>query len=325
MASFAPQIGFSDSTLEPGIREYFQIGRGAEVTTVVAQIYGSHMQNSTKAKETMRGFATTGSLAQIGHGMLIPTDTWVDGYQTLFTHVKMGKIIGIDRESVDDDQYGIVPNFGRLLGTSARAQKEITGHAPFNNAFSTALSDGVSLISNAHPLPKAGAGVTESNVLATALDPSWQCLSNLNSLLMVQRDSAGLYQSFQDANKIWLVHPSFYDVAVQAVNSTSTNVVATGINANGAANANANLINPWNHPANGAGMIKVVASPWLTDTDASFLIAADRHEGYFFTRRDSSTPETWQERNPEAVFSKVVLRLSAGFADWRGIVGTAGA
>jgi Mu-like prophage major head subunit gpT len=311
MPAATHQIGFSQATLEPGVRYFFEQGRKGEDSSIFNTIL--NVEGSTKWRETLRNYSGLGAMAAVGHGDMIPTDTVLDGFLSQFTHTKYGKIVGIDRESIDDDQYGIVKNMGTLLADSVRYTKEFVAHRPYNEAFAVNLSDGVPLISASHPLTKAG-GVA-SNILGTAADPSYAGWAALNTALITQPSGARVPKFFLDAEKIWFVHTDFYDVAVQAVESSSTPIIA----GTGTTNANSGLKNPW------SGKTTIVASPYLTDTDAHFLIAKGRHEGYMFVRRDANAPESKMEYNPEVMFSKVVLRLSSGFADWRGVVGSQGA
>jgi phage major head subunit gpT-like protein len=306
------QTNWNQNLLEPGIRYYFMLGRKAAMgEAIYTRLLNT--ENSEKAKETMRSYANLGPMVGMSHGGTIPADTMLDGFPMIFQHVKYGKIIGIDAESIADDQYGIVKKMAGLLPRSVQVTKEILGHTPYNNAFTTNLSDGVPLIANNHPLIKAGG--TASNILPTAFDPSYSCFSALATMLQTQRDAAGQPLMYADQQKIWLVHPDFYAPAIQAVDSTSTAIVE----GSGTANANSALVNPWK------GKTTVISSPYLTDNDASFMIVVGGHEGYFFTRSESGTPETWMERNPEVQYSKVTGRYSMGFADWRGIAGSAGA
>jgi hypothetical protein len=311
MATSFQVLPFGAHLLEPGIKENFELGLDGSRPTYFDQLL--RVESSEKAKETLRSYANLGAMSSMAHGGYIPSDTLVNGYPTVFTHVKYGKVIGIDKESWDDDQYDVIRGAPKMLGESARVTKEIIAHAPFNQAFATALGDGVVLCSNAHPLPKAGG--TDTNLLGTAGDPSYSTFVGMAKLLQLQKDAAGNPVEFRDAQKIWLVHPNYWDVAVQAVGD-----VALGLASSPAtANANSGIKNPW------AGNIRVIASPWLTDLNASFLIAAGKHRGYFFVRKDATSPKVWDEPNPEVVYAAVTGRFSAGFADWRGLVGTPGA
>jgi hypothetical protein len=306
------QVGFSQAILEPGVRYYTEIGRKAGDKTFFEQLLT--VEGSTKAKETIRNFASFGAMTSVGHGQELPPDQMLDGYQTVLTHVKYAKVVGVDKETIDDDQYDIVRRMGTLLGRSIRVTKEIVGHLPFNRAFDLNLSDGVPLISASHPVLRTNG--LASNVLAPAGDPSFQTWSNLNTLLLTQKDSAGFPLFFLDAEKVWLINPAWYDIAIQSVNSS------TAITFAGSVNPNASIINPW------AGKTSVIASPYFdydAEGDASILFARGAHEGYMFVRKDAGSPESWTEKNPEVMYTKATMRLSSGFTDWRGVVGTAGA
>jgi hypothetical protein len=305
------QVGFSAELLEPGIKDYYQQGLEGDRKTYYDQIL--RVESSQKAKETLRSYANLGAMTSFHAGGYIPSDTVVDGYASVFTHAMYGKVVGIDRNTYDDQQYRVLQDIPQMLGTSVKVTKEILGAAPFNQAFATTIADGKVLCASDHPLTKSGG--TASNVLATPGDPSYSTFVGLAKLLQVQQDAAGNYIEFRDAQKIWLVHPDFWDVAVQAVGDVALGLASSP----STANANAGIKNPW------SGGVTIIANPWLTDADASFLIASGKHRGYFFVRREANAPKVWDENNPEVVYASAVARYSTGFADWRGVVGTPGA
>lgn len=308
------QVGFSSAVLEPGIRKYFQQGMTGDEKTIFDKYL--NVETSEKRDAKYRSFPTLGAMASMSNGGDIPADTLVDGYATTISPTKYGKVVGIDKESWDDDLYDVIKKLPTILGRSVRVTKEIVAAGLFNAAFSTALSDGVALISALHPLAKAGG--TTSNVLGTPADPSYSTWAGLNALLITQKDGAGQPMFYLDKPKIWMVHPDFYDVAVQAVNS------GTAITVAGAANTNSGIINPWS--SGSAGSTTVLANPYLTDLDASFLfVAPGSHEARLVIRKDAGAPKVWDENNPEVVYAAATMRLGVGAADWRGFVGTAGA
>lgn len=314
---FQAQTGFDALTLEPGIRKFFKQGENAELRLKVEQIL--NFEDSVKSKETLRSFSSFGALGSMPNGGLIPGDTFLPGYSTTFTHVKYGKKVGIDAESYADDLYQIVSQQPKLLGESVQYTKELIGHAPYNGAFTGGITmgDGQVLCSANHPLTKIG-GVF-SNVLGTPAPPSYGSWASLQRLLQIQKDSAGKPLDYMARPKIWLVHPDYGDIARQAVGSSSGMYVQQSATQN----ANPNVINPW------SGTTTVVESPYLTQNTSHFLIIATGHYGYFFTRNNTQVPGVankgiWEEPDPEVIMMKATGRFSAGFADWRGVVGSFG-
>jgi hypothetical protein len=307
------QVGWSQGALEPGIKAWTEIGfKSNSLPPIFSRLL--NVESSKKAKETLRNYPSFGPMAQVAHGAEFPQEVFMDGYQTIFNHLKYAKLTGIDRETVEDDQYAIVgPRMGKLLARSSQLTKEIIGHTVFNNAFSANLSDGVPLISATHPILKGGG--TGSNILGTAADPSYTALSAMYTMMRNIKDGAGQPLSYINNNFIWLVHTDFETAALQVVDS----MTAVALEGTLTTNANSGVKNPYR------GKVKVIGSPFLTDNDASFLIAQGAHELYFFNRRDDTTPESWMEKNPEVMFSALAGRYSAGAVDWRGIVGTPGA
>ncbi len=315
---FQGQTGFDVATLEPGIRKFFKQGENAELRLKAEQIL--NFEDSMKSKETLKSFSSFGALGSMANGGLIPEDTFLSGYSTVFTHAKYGKKVGIDRESWDDDLYQIINQQPKLLGESVQYTKELIAHAPYNLAFAAGgilMGDGVTLVSATHPLTRIGG--TFSNVLGTPAPPSYGSWASLQRLLQIQKDSAGKPLDYMARPKIWLVHPDYGDIARQAVGSSSGMYVQQ----TATQNANPNVINPW------SGTTTVVESPYLTQNTSHFLLIATGHYGYFFTRTDTQVPGVankgiWEEPDPEVIMMKATGRFSAGFADWRGVVGSFG-
>jgi hypothetical protein len=317
VSNFNGQIEFDVETLEPGLVEMYEQGRGGQRQSYYQRII--RVEGSKKAAEHIKNYATLGPLTQMTHGGNVPSDTFVTGYKTNFVHKKYGKIIGIDIESWEDDQYDVVRKAPKMLGRSVELTKEQVAHAPFNLAFTgtgLALSDGVTLVSASHPLTKVG-GVT-SNVLGTARDPGYLAYLELLEMLHTQLDAAGQPLIFADLPKIWLVNPAFAQEAWQAVQSTTAMVVASlGTNT---LNSNSAIPNPGKN----YGPVTVIADPFFTDTNASLMfVTPDNLEAVMYIRKETGL-RVYEKENPEVIFAQTTLRTSAGFHDWRGVAGTPG-
>lgn len=308
---FNGQVEFDVETLEPGLIEMYEQGRSGQRQNFYSRII--RVEGSKKAAEHIKNYATLGPLTQMSHGGNLPQDTFVTGYKTNFVHRKYGKIIGIDIESWEDDQYDVVRKAPKMLGRSVELTKEQIAHAPFNLAFPTTgltLADGVTLINANHPLTKAG-GVF-SNVLATPRDPGYLAYLDLLELLHTQPDAANQPLVYADMPKVWLVHPTFAQEAWQAVQST------TAMSVSGSANANSAIINPGKN----YGPVTVLPDPFVADTNSSIMmVSPDNLEAVMFIRKETGL-RVYERENPEVIFAQTTLRLSAGFHDWRGTAGT---
>jgi hypothetical protein len=104
-----------------------------------------------------------------------------------------------------------------------------------------------------------------------------------------------------------LIHPSNRMLAKRLLNSA------------GFPGTNNNDVNPLQDEG-----LQVFSDPWLTDTDAWFLLAStDQIDVKFFWREMPDT-KTWDDDNADATFHKIRQRHQVGFGDWRGTYGSTG-
>lgn len=306
------QIGFSVEAQKPGILKWFNVGSGAQEVTVYDRIFQVH--NATLPTERVRSVGDFGPQTQMGHGADYPFERFLDGRETSFTAVKYGKAFGINEEAIDDDQYGVVKRSSEKLGRSRRVTKEYVAAAVFNNGFATALADGKVLFASDHPLLGGG---SDSNLLATPGDPSYSTWFSMMTLIQIQKDEAGNPLSYMDSDFQYIVHPNYYAIAKQAVESTSAPYLGSGTSVQ---NANPGVTSPYK------GRATVVPWAYLTDANASFLSAGPQKvELHFFVRKDPASPKVYMDETNDTIISKHAQRIVAGAADWRGLVGTPGA
>lgn len=225
-----------------------------------------------------------------------------------FIHETFALGFEISREMRDDDQYNLMLELAADLGKSARYTAELYGHDVYNNAFTTARyvgRDGVALISAAHPV--AGTGGTLANRPAVDTDLSEAALEAAWANFQTQLDDRGMPIDIMPTRL--LVHPTNVMLARRLLESASLNVIGE----------NPGEINPIR------GMVSIVSSPYLTDTDAWFLLGPpDEIDVRFYWRRTPDT-RTWDDDDAEATIHKISQRHSVGFGDWRGVYGSPGA
>jgi phage major head subunit gpT-like protein len=212
----------------------------------------------------------------------------------------------ISREMREDDQYTLMTDLAGELGLSSRRTAELYGHDVYNNAFSTAKyagRDTKALIALDHPV--VGTGGTAANKPAVDTDLSQAALEAAWAAYQSQIDDRGMPIDLQPARL--LVHPDQVLFARRLIETT------------GYPGGNNNDINPI------ANMFTIVSSPYLTDRDAWFLLAAPNEVDIRFYWRRKPDTRTWDDDDSEGTIHKISQRHSTGFADWRGTYASPGA
>lgn len=212
----------------------------------------------------------------------------------------------ISLEMREDAKYNIMGDLAGSLGRSARYTAELWGHDVWNNAFDTTKyvgRDGAALISTAHPV--AGTGGTASNRPAVDTDLSQAALEAAWANFQTQVDDRGMFIDLMPA--ILLVHPTQYLLARRLLETS------------GYPGGNQNDINPIQ------GMLTPIASPYLTDQDAWFILPQPGELDVRFYWRRTPDTKTWDDDNADATFHKIRQRHGVGFGDWRGTYGSPGA
>lgn len=214
--------------------------------------------------------------------------------------------VAISKEMRDDSQYAEILALAAMLGQSSYWTTELYGHDVYNNGFTTAKyvgRDGLALFSTAHPIQ--GTGGTYANRPSPEVDLSEAALEAAIQSFDLQINERGM--PILSQAKTLLIHPSNRMLAKRLLNSA------------GFPGGNTNDVNPLQDEG-----IVPFSDPWLTDTDAWFLLAStDQIDVKFFWREMPDT-KTWDDDNADATFHKIRQRHQVGFGDWRGTYGSTG-
>lgn len=244
-------------------------------------------------------------LARIkGEGAPIEFDTERQGYIQRYTHVEYALGFVITRNMVEDDQYDIVgERRARGLAFSMRQTKENIAANVYNRAFNSSytFSDGVELLSTAHPNV---AGGTWANELSTSADLSEASLEQACIDIMKYTNDRGLRINVRPTKLIIPV-----DLWPEAEKLLETQYEV------GTPNNTKSVIYK---------KFPMVMNHYLTDTDAWFL-RTDCPDGmkYFERRPDSFDADNdWHTEN---AMYKAVARYCFGATDPRGLFGSPGA
>lgn len=265
-----------------------------------------NVKDSTRAYEEDFAYSGFGPLAQKGELESTILDEPVKLGGVRFIHKTYALGFEISEEMREDDQYNLMMDLAGDLGKSSRYTAELYGHDVYNNGFATTKyvgRDGKALFATDHPV--AGTGGTLGNRPTVDTDLSQAALEAAWTNFQTQLDDRGMPIDMQPMRL--LVHPSNVLFARRLLESS------------GYPGGNNNDINPIYN------MLTIVSSPYLTDADAWFILAApDEVDVRFYWRRKPDT-RTWDDDDAEGTIHKISQRHSTGFADWRGTYGSPGA
>jgi hypothetical protein len=226
------------------------------------------VQTSSRAFEDVWDVSTLGNFVLKAEGAPIAYDSPVQGNRKRTAHLTWALGVRVTKEMRDDELHGTIEKTIRSLPRSARHHQEVLGHQPWNDAFTgtnyTTL-DGQPLCATTHTQLKTGA--TWTNELNPGLALSQVALEDIATLAKLQQDDSGRYTPFTPKR---VLVPTAEEFNAQRILETQYEVTTAN-----------NAINPISSSRTGA---RVTASPYLTDTDAWFVMD-DRADGVRFWMR----------------------------------------
>lgn len=228
----------------------------------------------------------------------------LQGFQKEYVNVTYGLGANVTREMYEDDQYNYINSIPKMLARSMRQTEETVSFNHLNRAFNTSFTgaDGEALSSSAHPLVGGG---SYRNTLATAADLTQTSLEQALQDLMDFIDDRSL--------KI-RVMPKCLVVPTQ-LNFTARKILESA-NVVGSADNDKNPI---------PGLFSdLIVSPYLTDSDAWFIVT-DCDNGLTFFNRRSAEINRDNEFDTENLKFKTTRRFSTGWTDPRGVFCVPGA
>ena len=240
-------------------------------------------------------------------GKAVSYDSEIQGTVTRYTNVSYALGYIVTMEEMQDNLYAEVSKKrSQALGFSMRQTKENVHANILNRAFDPNFVGGElqSLISDAHPV-RSG---VQSNALTTAADLSETSLEDILIQIMNVQNFRGLRISFM--GKKLIVPPSLSFMAERICKSNLQNDTA-----NNAVNAIKNM-----------GLLPegVCVNQYLTDVDAWF-VKTDAPRGLMHFNRYSPDMTQDNDFDTENARAKCFERYVAGWSDFRGLYGSAGA
>lgn len=265
---------------------------------------------SDKAYEEYLGSSMFGLAPIKTQGGAISYDSAQQGFTTRLTNLVFALGFVITREMYDDNQYAeYMKRFATALAFSMRQTKEIVCANVLNRAFTSTYAggDAKELCATDHPNV---AGGTWSNELAVAADLSQTSLESAAIQIAGFTNDRGLAISAMPQKLIVAPANMFeaerilkssleYDTANNAINALKSKGVFPG---------------------------GIVVNHYLTDSDAWF-IKTNVADGLIYQERDADdfNPSPENDFDTENAKYKARMRFAVGWADPRGIFGSAGA
>ena len=322
------QQGNYGRLLEPGLRKIF-METYAEKPEQFSQVF--KVQTSDKAIETdfrMGGFGlfdTKDSMGAVNYQD--PTGTKALQY----IHQEFASGFIVERKLIDDEQYNTINKMSAALARAARATVETQSATVLNTSIQGATGanapvngfDGKPLIAYDHVRLDGGAmsnllGKDTSGNLAYGAGAINGALSdrNLKAALIQARsqvDDRGILIQCQPS--ILIVPPALEYTARTLVGGQNLSVLGTGLVSGGTTDASTSK--------NTLPAFKVVVMDYLTSSTSWFIVDPTVLQLNFFWRKKLEFKNMEDFDTMQAKY-RAYMRFSAGYSDYRGIVGSLG-
>ena len=287
--------------LEPGLNALFGLEYG-RYENQHAEIYSTETSDRAFEEEVMLSGFASAPTKQEGAGVVF--DTAGETFTARYNHETIALAFSITEEAIEDNLYDrLAARYTRALARSMSNTKQVKAANVLNQAQFTSVTggDGVSLISNAHPLATGG---TFSNVLATAAD------LNETSLEQSLIDIAG----FVDERGLRIATQGRKMIIPKELQFTAERLMKTPQRV-GTADNDINAIASMGMVPEGYSV-----NNFLTDTDSFFLMTDVPNGLKHFVRSPIKTAIEGDFDTGNVRF-KARERYSFGFSDPRAIFG----
>lgn len=280
--------------LLPGLRRIFD-KHLQELKDYVPAFF--NVEKSTKAIETTLGVGSLGLMEEWEKtGNQVAYEDISKGFKATYVHKKYSKGLIIERELLEDDQYSEIKKRTKALSQSVYYTRQYYAASVFNNAFNPNYvgPDGKPLCATDHPLAPGSTKIFSNagNYTLTADN-----LETVRNIMMSWTDDKGNILGINPDTLI--VPPALRKAALVIADSDKE------------PDTNYNNINVWH------GTVDVIEFPFLTDSNAWFLVDMKRMKNFlnWFDRRLPVLEQDKEDFNTEVAKYKVVARFSFGWDD----------
>jgi hypothetical protein len=303
MQGFVHSTGFAPELLYPGLAAIWGQSYGDYDTKYTKFFQLKKSSKRFEKEQEMSGF----TLASVkDEGDSVDYARLTQGFQKEYNHTTYGLGAIITRELMEDDQYNVIQKVPSLLAGALRRTEERVAHNVLDNGFDAAFTgaDGVQLFSTAHPNSGSGGG-TQSNTAATAADLTETALEAAVIAVRNFRDANNQRISIEPKK---LVVSNFDFFNASKILKTKQKV--------GTADNDINMVAMMD--------LELIASSYLTDPDAWFVVT-NAENGLTFYRRREATIERDNDISTQNLAIVTTTRFDAGWTDWRGAWASPGA
>jgi len=262
---------------------------------------------SGRRRERSASFGGLGDFETKNPGAGVTETSLAQQFEKDFVHVSYALAVSIERELLDDEEYGFAVEIGRQIGIKGAYKMETLAAALFNDAFAGATyltEGGLSICNTAHL--NVDSGNSQSNRGTTALS-----MSSVKSTRTAMRNFKNYRGDLLDVMPDALLIPhDLEEDAWEIVRSTGRPDDAT------------NAANFYN------GMFKLFVWPFLS----TGISGGDANNWFMLDTRILKENLLWYQRVPLEVYGNGDLftgtrkiggyfRASHGLRDWRGLYG----
>jgi len=299
------RVGSGYQLLDDETADFYQAGLD-EASSILAKtpVQGSKyfkVRNTTKNNISSRDMYGIG-LAEVNSDVeALPIQKAIAGFDQTITSFGIRQSMGIGREAMDDDRFGVIMDqTGRLMQSGEKTIERILADA-FNRGFGTAdggatattnlsmlAEDGLAMFSGARPQPRATAGTWENLNTAGALTPSTvaDARTQFNTYLDGNGDLAP-----QLLEKV-IVSPELEDTMREI--SGTTLKVDTSLNTTNIVSGTSYEV--WH---------------WLEAN--TIVYCGDGENGLEFHVRQNPSTYTWEDgNNPDLIRTRLRMQLGTG-------------
>lgn len=280
--------------LEPGLHRLFNKHLSTKRDYVNAIF---NVEQSTKAAEYNQGTGALGLMDEWeATGNQVSYEDVNKGFKSTYRHKKFSKGLRIERELLEDDQYGEIRKRTRSLSQSVWYTRQVHGASVFNNAFSAVFlgADGKPLCAIDHPLAPGSAQVFSN---AGALPLTADNVETTRNAMKAWTDDKGNLLAINPDTLI--VPPGLRKPAMVIADSDKEPDTAN------------NNINVWK------GSLDVIEWDFLTDVNAWFMVDMERMKQFlnWYDRRKPVLTPDGENFDTEVGKWKSVGRWSYGWDD----------
>lgn len=271
----------------------------------------TNMKSSSKKFERVLSVTPFGDVPQKDEGQVYALDIIRPGWTKDFVHVEFGLGFEITETALEDDEFDVLIRSSEMLAWSARYVQEKQAADAFLNLSgpngAAQTPDGVSIFNTAHVLKGGG---TARNMLAVDADLSIDSLATaLQDIQLQTKMESGQLVAPITSFKL-VVPPGNQMLAARLLQSS------------GMPGSAENDINP----VKALRTIELVVNPLITDTDAWYLIAANKrmHGLTSYVRVPTKMAPRMQDPFTGNFIYKIRFRQSWGAWMWQGTFGSVG-